>query len=393
MKRFLIIALSCLLIIAALATFSPKVARAGGAGNSLFGVAAISDDDVWATGQFIPPSAGPVQALIEHWNGHTWQVVSSPTPAGNQFSHLQGLAAISQDDIWAVGAFLTAGGIGQTLTEHWNGTQWKIVPSPTPVGATNSVLLKVAAVSHSNVWAVGVTQDNSGISGTLIEHWNGHTWQIVSIPHPTGSINISLNDVAAVPHNEDVWAVGGFVDSTNTGHVLIERWNGHTWQIIPSTAPAGSGLSGVAAISHNDVWAVGSIFDTTSNTSQVHIEHWNGHTWQTIPGANPAGSTFVFLNGVAPVSHNDVWAVGNAFSTNGSCLNLIEQWNGHTWQIVPSANLGGLTCFSLNGVAAVSHDKDAVWAVGNALDTNGSTVTLIEHWNGHTWRIVPSPTP
>jgi hypothetical protein len=72
---------------------------------------------------------------------------------------------------------------------------------------------------------------------------------------------------------------------------------------------------------------------------------------------------------------------------------LIEHWNGHTWQIVPSANLGGLTCFSLNDVAAVPHDEDDVWAVGNAFGAPGSTVTLIEHWNGQTWRVVPSPTP
>ena len=389
MKRFLFIASSCLLIITTLAFF-PKVARASGAGNSLLAVAAVSDDDVWATGQFIP-SAGPVKPLFEHWNGHTWRVVSSPTPAGTQFSQLSGLAAISKNDIWAVGTLLTAGGIEQTLTEHWNGTRWMIVPSPTPVGATNSFLRGVAAVSHGNVWAVGRTQNSSGFSVTLIEHWNGHTWQIVSSPNPTGSANSSLLGVAAVHHDEDVWAVGDFIDSAGTFQVLIERWNGHMWQIVPSTAPAGGGLSGVAAVSHNDVWAVGNI-EVSIGILRVLIEHWNGHTWQTIPGVNPAGSSSVFLNGVTVVSHNNVWAVGNAFGTTGSCQNLIEHWNGHTWRTVPSANLAGLACFSFNGVAAVPHDED-VWAVGNAFGTTGSTVTLIERWNGHTWRIVPSPTP
>jgi hypothetical protein len=388
MKRFLLLAFSCMIIMAALATFLPKVARASGAGNSLFGVAAVSDDDVWATGQFIP-SAGPVQALIEHWNGHTWQVVSNPTPAGTQFSQLHGLAAISKDDIWAVGGFTTAGGNGQTLTEHWNGAHWKIVPSPTPVGATNSFLSGVVAVSHHDVWAVGETQESNGFSGTLIEHWNGHTWQIVSSPSPGPQVNALLG-VAAVSHH-DVWAVGYFFDTTSTRQTLIERWDGHTWQIVPSTAPANSALPGVAAVSHDDVWAVGDFVDST-NTTRVLIEHWNGHTWQTITGLNPAGSSSAFLEGVTAVSHKDIWAVGDAFGTNGACLTLIEHWNGHTWQIVSSPNPAGSTCNSLNGVAAVPHDED-VWAVGNAFGTNGSTLTLIEAWNGSSWRSVPSPTP
>lgn len=390
MKRFLFIALSSLLIIAALA-FHAGVARASGEGNTLFGVAAISEDDVWATGQFIPNS-GPVMPLFEHWNGHTWQVVSSPTPAGAQFSQMSGLAAISEDDVWAVGTLLTTAGDDQTFIEHWNGFQWKIVPSPNPAGAANSSLHTVAAVSHSNVWAVGETRNSSGSASTLIEHWNGHSWQIVSSPNASGSTSSFLLGVATVPHDEDVWAVGASFNSAGAFQALIERWNGHMWQIVPSTAPAGGDLSGVAAVSHNDVWAVGD-FEVSIGHLRVLIEHWNGHTWQAVPGVNPAGSSSVFLNGVTVVSHNNVWAVGNAFNTTGSCQNLIEHWNGHAWSIVPSANLGGLTCFFFNSVSAVPHDEDAVWAVGNALGANSSTVTLIERWNGHTWRIVPSPTP
>ncbi len=388
MKRFLFIASSCLLIITTLAFF-PKVARAGGAGNSLLAVAAISDDDVWATGQFIP-SAGPVKPLFEHWNGHTWQVVSSPTPAGAQFSQMSGLAAISEDDVWAVGTLLTTAGNDQTFIEHWNGTRWKIVPSPNPAGAANSSLHTVAAVSRSNVWAVGETRNSSGSASTLIEHWNGHSWQIVSSPNASGSTSSFLLGVATVPHDEDVWAVGASFNSAGTFQALIERWNGHMWQIVPGVAVSGGDLSGITAISDRDIWAVGN--SGPGGHLQVFIEHWNGHTWQAVPGVNPAGSTSTFLDSVTAVSHNDIWAIGNAFNTTGSCQNLIEHWNGHAWSIVPSANLAGLACFSLNGVAAVPHDED-VWAVGNAFGTTGSTVTLIERWNGHTWRIVPSPTP
>jgi hypothetical protein len=39
----------------------------------------------------------------------------------------------------------------------------------------------------------------------------------------------------------------------------------------------------------------------------------------------------------------------------------------------------------LTGVAVLSHAY--AWAVGY----QGSTKTLIEHWNGFSWKVVPSP--
>ena len=46
-------------------------------------------------------------------------------------------------------------GHGDTdAVEHWNGTSWAIVPSPN-MGTGNNHLNGVAAVSASDVWAVG----------------------------------------------------------------------------------------------------------------------------------------------------------------------------------------------------------------------------------------------
>src|SRR5207302_8414129 len=133
------------IVLAAFALFFPKATHASGAAsNSFFGITAISADDAWATGEFITSSG--TQMLFEHWNGSIWQVVPSPNPAGSQFSGQLGITAIGHRDVWAVGSFIPQGGNGQTLIEHWNGTQWQIVPSPNPVGAISSFLNGAAAV-------------------------------------------------------------------------------------------------------------------------------------------------------------------------------------------------------------------------------------------------------
>jgi hypothetical protein len=56
------------------------------------------------------------------------KVVPSPTVAGSQ---LIGSAAISSSDIWAVGDIVSSPGF-TTLAEHFDGTSWSVVPTPTP---------------------------------------------------------------------------------------------------------------------------------------------------------------------------------------------------------------------------------------------------------------------
>jgi hypothetical protein len=377
MKRVLLLTLGCIVVVV-VATFSPKVARASGGATGLFGVAAVSDDSVWAVGR----SSATIQALIEHWDGSTWQVVSSPAVAGATSSVLHGIAAISDNDIWAVGsAFVSAG--QQTLIEHWDGSTWQVVPSPNLPGATDSFLQGVAAVSEDDVWAVGGTLSPSD---TLIEHWDGHTWSVVSSPNPGPQGNY-LNGVAAVS-KKNAWAVGAFFDASSVKHVLIEHWDGHTWSTVTSTdpGPQNNNLVGVTATSAHDVWAVGGFTDS-NNVNRAFVEHWNGHSWQITTGLDPASSNNTSFYSVSARSRKDVWAVGGATGASNNFITLIEHWNGHTWQIVPSPNDSGAFGDFLDGVAVVPHDED-VWAVG-AIFSNQPN--LIEAWDGSAWNVVPSP--
>jgi len=57
-------------------------------------------------------------------------VVSSPN-GGPAHNYLNAVAAISSSDIWAVGSQTFFGQTG-ILIEHWNGTAWSVVTSPAP---------------------------------------------------------------------------------------------------------------------------------------------------------------------------------------------------------------------------------------------------------------------
>ena len=73
-------------------------------------------------------------------------------------SGLYAVTAISPTNAWAVGSQTASTGAEVTFTLHWNGRTWSEIPSPNPSDAASAQneLRSVAAVSPDNVWAVGM---------------------------------------------------------------------------------------------------------------------------------------------------------------------------------------------------------------------------------------------
>ena len=347
----------------------------GASDNSLSGVTALSASDAWAVGEYFT-TKGFSRTLIEHWDGSKWSIVASPN-AGQSDNILTGVTSVSANNVWAVGFYnFHRKSPARTLIEHWDGRQWSIV-SNANAGPSDNILHAVTAVSANDIWTVGLynTSDNSPLF-TLIEHWNGAKWSVISSPNSDASSN-GLAGVAAVSA-KDTWAVGNYVPNgpNNQGKTLIEHWNGTGWSIIasPNVMASYNSLAAIAAISARDIWAVGNYNVTFRSPLFTLIEHWNGSRWNIIASPNPS-STYNSLTGVAATSANDVWAVGARNSRKGSQQEvLIEHWDGSKWSVVPGSNPSS-TFNTLSGAAHIP-GTGSTWAVGDYFNgSNGQTLT------------------
>src|SRR5436190_22290597 len=100
----------------------------------------------------------------------TWDVVYSPSPNGN--GSLVGVAHVPGTvELWSVGNY-NANFHWQTLIEHWDGTSWQVIGSPGHSSAI-PVLNGVAAVSPNDVWAVDRNGPVNGDTFTLSLRWGG----------------------------------------------------------------------------------------------------------------------------------------------------------------------------------------------------------------------------
>jgi hypothetical protein len=92
-------------------------------------------------------------------------MVPSPEPANDQI-YLNEVEAISANDVWAVGYYQSLAGENLPLIIHWDGTQWIEVATP-DTGTSPNFLNAVAAVSSTDVWAVGYSYQ-----GPVILHYS-----------------------------------------------------------------------------------------------------------------------------------------------------------------------------------------------------------------------------
>jgi len=368
----------------------PTPSLPGGAMNLLSGVACTSATGCLAVGSSSPNvfnNQSPA-TLAERWNGSTWSIQPTPSPPGAAASELNAASCVSRSACIAVGITSNNRGTPLTLAQRWNGHTWSIQPTPSPAGGGN--LIGVSCPSRSSCLAVG-GHGNPFISmppGTLAERWNGTTWRITPTPNPPGG-GWSLGAVSCTSPSACT-AVGGRLTPPGkpTG-TLAERWNGHTWSIQPTPNPPGHGiklLTGVACTSRSSCMAVGYEFDpATGEGLGTLAERWDGRTWRIVPTVKPAPTGGnAGLNGVACTSASACTAVGNQTLVK----TLAERWNGRTWSVQATPNPSGGQNITLAGVACPA--ATVCTAFGLNL-TNSGPLTLAERWSGGRWRIQPTP--
>jgi len=196
-------------------------------GRTLYAVDMLSATESWAVGDGTTNTA----ATMLKWDGALWTSVPSGTPVNQPsagvYSRLYSIDMLSSTDGWAVGC-ATPPTCATPVIVRWNGIAWSQVTAPSVAG-----LYDVFMLSPTDGWAVG---NATGTQATII-HWDGIQWR--SVPGPAVAADGFLDSVHMVSPT-DGWAVGwygtaSFPDGSAT-RSLIVHWDGLTWNVV-STLP------------------------------------------------------------------------------------------------------------------------------------------------------------
>lgn len=262
---------------------------------------------------------GGIYNYAEHWRGGQWTLTQFGLDPGFAKTQAQpvlaGVAALSPADAWAVGTMAGfATEANGAAIEHWDGSQWTIVPNPLQ-GTAGSKLSSVTAISARDIWAVGaqISADASQRQ-PIAEHWDGVSWTVVpTAPSTSGAPWASFDTVSA--SGGQVWAVGFQGAASGAGGLLIERFDGTSWQQVtgPDSVATTSDLAtSVYAAAGNDIWI------SISHTARVgELVHFDGSSWTATraPGLPESGLAYSYA-GIGGTGPHDIWLAGTLFDAD-----------------------------------------------------------------------------
>jgi hypothetical protein len=319
----------------------------------------------------------PVRTTVTTSGG--WSVVTAPSPGSAQ-NTLFGIAKMPAGGVWAVGDRVSpqSSRFIAPLIEHWTGTRW--VAQVLPGHQTN--LLSAYAPARNNLWTAGFFKVGIGALETVpvIDHFNGKTWTIVSAPRPASSVLTAINGTSGT----DIWAVGRQV--AHAGAIsLIEHYDGHAWTRVASPSPATDylDLGAVAAITPSNVWIAGD-YSGSDSVFRTLIEHYDGRTWSIVPSPN-LGSGSNYLTALT-VFDGRPWVVGRAFDGTNYRPTAMH-WTGSAWSghLLPES---GTSDEALNAIVTVGR---TLWTVGSKSSAAGTQRTLTMRYRDRKWTVVTSP--
>jgi hypothetical protein len=238
--------------------------------------------------------------------------------------------------------------------------QWRLASVWTH---TRGQFYAVASSGRTDAWAVGIIGSQARPTGPLAAHWNGRSWQAVTIPASKG---LFLDQVAETSAT-DVWVIGQRFGVAANSTAFI--FNGKHWHA--TALPIGPVLQ-LLVLGPNDAWVANDNYCSSYSCTE-NIYHWNGRTWLSRP-------LTTYLYALTGTSDASLWAVGLAGIPSGSVT--AYRWSGSQWTTRAIPYIQGAA--SLGAAASSS----GVWISSSTTDLQR---TYVLHGNAKGWKKITAP--
>ena len=348
---------------ASLGTFSP-----------LEGVSCTAANGCTATGS----------GLAARWDGSNWTMQAIAKPGGSTGSvDLSRVSCTDKTRCMAVGSF-PKDAVETAIAEQWDGTSWKIKPTPITSANDSSGLSDVSCTFATACTGAGFYHDPNGPNHALAEDWSLR-WQLQAPLIPFDNPLASSLDAVSCPSTAFCAAVGGEEPTGGVFDALAEIFKGQAWLITSTPNASNSNLDAVSCTGAKACTAVGDV-DTGGGTLSTLAERWDGTNWTVQSTPSPAGAVHSFLTAVSCPSAKSCIAVGFFTNGSGNQTPFAEHWNGTNWTIKttpsppvdPATQLNSVSCMSSTSCEAVGTSTTQTWA---------------EVWNGTNWAMQSIPSP
>jgi hypothetical protein len=321
--------------------------------------------------------------VLNHFNGTSWTWIDHGLPAGaTSISGPQAITYVDSAGNRRIYVF-AKNSSNKLVLRYFNGFQWQWVDQggPALLGLTLSVITYIDPSGNRRIYAFAVEDDQYHL---VVNYWNGATWQWGDNGLPAGGKITTTDAITYIDDNGqrriDVFCRGGVSTSFP---LYVNSWNGSSWQW---TNHGGSNIGSVSAVSYVDTSGARQIWAFAKREGGLFANVWNGFSWLWTHLGVPAGEGDSILYNISAIAYTDNANTRHlsAFMEFSGAL-FVKAWNGVTWSW---SNLGlpaGKT--SIQAPTTLSYintrggtQRIHVFAIGS----DGHLV--MNYWNGSTWQ-------
>jgi len=274
---------------------------------------------------------------IASWNGTQWDSLGSGLDYNGICARYVAGIVRYQNEIWVCGGIDSIGGKKLWWGARWNGTQWDSIPGGTQYFNYNGMIWNFY-VSNNELYAMGAFDSIGGIASDKIAKWNGSAW--TSFP-PLDTTSGGWAITCASMYNGELYVGGNFDSQIASNMKDIAKWNGTNWQSV------GGGLSGANTVVDdltvfNGELYVSGYFQTSFGDPGNNIAKWNGTSWSQVGTGCGGANVFAMKE-----YRNELYVGGAINDAGGTPVTYIAKWDGSQWYDLGSILDNTVTSFAV----------------------------------------------
>ncbi len=310
------------------------------------------------------------------WNGSAWTPIGATT---GQTTREILCMTVYNGDLIAAGSFDAIDGVPALRIARWDGTQWHALGAGVGGAFGSGDAIYTVAVYNGELYAGGAFTTAGGNPANRVARWDGSQWQPLA-----GGVSVDAGFFGGIAvtalcvYDNQLFVGGSFLKVDTISTACIGSWNGTAWTaygtgIDFSLFPPFANVRTMAVI--DDTLYVGGIFDNADGTTVNGIVKWDGSTWSLVGAAGIPlpGSLLTGVYGMANYNGNLV-ASGNYTDSSNQTFPYLATYSPCPVVVPCAADFNGV-----NGVTVQDiFDFLTAWLAGSASadfnHVNGVTV-------------------
>jgi hypothetical protein len=320
-----------------------------------------------------------------NFNGTSWSWMDHGLPAGATFVRQpQPLTYIDDAGHRRIYVFGRDSN-SKLVLRYWNGTQWQWVNQGGPAifGTDTSVLTYIDPEGNRRIYAFAVHATTYEV---VVNYWNGFSWQWANNGAPLGH-NTTVQAITYVQDGArriDVFTRGRGPGSTTDFRLYSNNWNGGSWSW---SNHGGTEIGANSPVTFVDELGNRRVFDFADRSNGMWLRSTDGSSWFWTNLGFPAGAPANgIIYGISAITYLDNTNTRHhrAFTRISGRL-FSRHWNGSGWfwqnhgLPVGIGEVSNPEAISfIDGRGGTTHIYAFVRGDGENLFAN--------HWNGSSWQ-------